>query len=303
MTLYAQAHRYVNEMGWSVIPITYPVAGDSYRDGKHPSTPGGEWLAYTKRKPSDDELRAWFACMCGVCLYGPTAPGEICEHDGNARSNIGIVCGAVSGNLVVIDCDDPVTYQALCYVYPEFVSSLTVETGKGFHIYTMASEPVQTTKFSLNGLTHHVKAEGSYVVAPPSLHLSGRTYAFRDPDIAPLTLDPERLRAALRRLGATKAEPMARNEQGWAAELIRAGARKGERDDLTIKLAAYLNRFLPHDTSLAILELWAESRCDASVDDPWGEAEVAQKLRSAARYETAVASGGPEQPAPAIARA
>lgn len=262
LSLYAEAHRYVNENGWSVIPITPVVPGDNYRDGKHPSTAGGEWLAYTKRQATDDELQGWF--------------------DGR-ESNIGVVCGEVSGNLVVIDCDDLKTYAALCYVYPALSASLTVETGKGIHIYTTATMPVATTKFTLNGLTHHVKAEGSYVVAPPSVHASGREYAFRDASIAPLMLDPERLSAALKKLGARKPEPEARNEQGWAAQLIRDGARKGERDDLTLKLAAYLNHFLPYDTSLALLELWA-GRCDSSEGDPWGLSQVEAKLRSASRY-------------------
>jgi hypothetical protein len=273
-TVSAAAREYA-AAGWSFIPIHAPVPGDTYRDGKHPATDGGEWLAYTKqdskgewRRPKPEEIDYWFPA--GV------------------TSNIGIICGQVSEGLVVIDCDDPATYAALCYRYPELRSSRTVRTGKGFHIYCYADEPVKTTKFTLNGSTHHIKAEGSYVVAPPSVHASGRRYEWVA-DVPLVTLDLERLRSVLVALGATgsgrsvaEGEPI--HARGWAATLLREGAKQGERDDLTFQLAASLIKALPYDTTLAILELWAQYRC-AQTPDPWGAADVEAKLRSVVKYE------------------
>jgi hypothetical protein len=258
--------------GWSFIPIYGPVPGDAYRDGKRPATNGGEWLAYSKRHPTPEEASAWF--------------GDDEEHGLNEPArNIGIICGQVSDGLVVIDCDDLDTYAALCYLYPELRTARTVRTGKGMHVYCFADEPVKTTKFTVFGATHHIKAEGSYVVAPPSLHASGRHYEWVA-DVPPVQLDLIRLRAALAALSTTspaRRDSEQNHERGWAAQLLRDGAKLGERDDLTVSLAGYLVRLLPYDATLAILELWAEARC-AQVPDPWGPSDVESKLRSALRY-------------------
>ena len=53
---------------------------------------------------------------------------------------------------------------------------------------------------------------------------------------------------------------------------------------LPVKLASYLIRYLPYDTTLAVLELWAQARC-AQTPDPWGPDDVEAKLRSAVSYE------------------
>lgn len=254
------------EMGWSVIPVHAPLPGDGCTcgeqpcqrgAGKHPATSGGEWASYQQRIAGPDELRAWF--------------------DGPPR-NLGVVCGQVSGGLVVVDCDDLVTADALRYAYPEATETASVKTGKGTHFYFHATEPVKTTRFLLNGLTHHVKAEGSYVVAPPSVHASGRTYAWEDTIL--LTLDLVAFRAALARLGAKRAEEThAPAAAGWVSTLLREGARHGERDDQTTRLAGYLAPHLSYDEALAVLELWA-ARCD----QPWGERDVRSKLDSVLRY-------------------
>ena len=251
------ATKYVERYGWSVIPIHAP---DEEHDGKRPAL--GEWLTYSQRKPTLDELGRWF----------------------EGERNIGVVCGDVSGGLVVIDCDDMKTYRGLCFAYPDLHHSLTVETGKGRHIYTCLATDVQvrTTSFEVNGSTHHLKAEGSYVVAPPSMHASGRQYKWVDATVPPLMLDLEKLRGAIAKLGGKKVDERASNPPGWAAQLLLDGARDGERDDLTTKLAGHLIHpypgGLPYDTALAILDLWAE-KCD----QPWGRHDVEAKLRSVSR--------------------
>jgi hypothetical protein len=270
----AAAAREYAAWGWSYIPIHPPVPGDAYRDGKRPATGDAGWLAYSQRRPTDDEREFWFP---------PSADG-----------NIGIICGQVSDGLLVIDCDDMATYAALCYLYPELRTSRTVRTGKGMHIYCYAGEPVKTTKFQLFGSTHHIKAEGSYVVAPPSLHASGRRYEWLA-DVPPLALDLPRLRTALAALAPARAEHEPNHDRGWAAQLLREGAKHGERDDLTFKLAAYLIHYLPYDTALAVLELWADARC-AQTPDPWGPGDVEAKLQSAARYEGAPLSAPSPSP-------
>jgi putative DNA primase/helicase len=50
----------------------------------------GEWTAYQRRRPTSEELRAWFS------------PG---------RGGVGLVMGAVSGGLETIEFDDRATYE------------------------------------------------------------------------------------------------------------------------------------------------------------------------------------------------
>ena len=260
-----EAARAYLALGISTIPLHRPTVeggcscshADCTDAGKHPAVES--WRAYQARKPTEDEIAHWY----------------------KAPRNVGAITGAISGGLVVIDCDDPETYHAICYVYPELRVSLTVRTGKGFHVYCYA-EPVGTITFDLNGKRHHVKAEGGYVVAPPSLHASGRVYEFVDPEAPPIVLDLPRFRDALRRLGAKKPDQDngARRESGWASQYIRDGATRGERDTRTFELASYLANNLPEDVTQAILELWAEHRCD----QPWGAYDVEKKVRSVRRY-------------------
>lgn len=273
LTVLGQARDYIAR-GWSVLPIHAPAPAGACtcgcdrpecKDrGKHPATPYGQWKAYQDRRATDAELSLWF---------------------GDKLANIGIIAGEISGGLLIIDADDPATYAALCYCYPELVHTLTAATAKGFHIYLHAPQPTRTTTFDLNGHRHHVKYDGQYVVAPPSTHYSGPVYRWRDEAAPVLDVDLARLASALQRLGARKVEPeTSANPPGWASDLIRNGARIGERDDATFRLAAHLAHYLPHDDCLAILELWAEHRCAQPSGDPWGAPQVAAKLRSAQGY-------------------
>lgn len=233
--------------------------------GKHPAL-AGPWAAYQARLPEPSELAAWY--------------------DGESR-NIAIVCGQVSGGLIVIDCDDPATYVALRYLYPAIGASLTARTGKGYHVYLRADQAVRTATFVANGHTHHIKAEGSYVIAPPSVHVSGHRYAYVDPDAPIVTADLDMLSASLRRLGQPARQPDRPTSVGWAADLIREGARVGQRDDATFRLAAYLRHYLPDDSALAILQLWADARVDSVAGDAWTDRDVEAKFRSAQRYDGA----------------
>ena len=272
MTSTLEAARHYLDMGWSVLPLWGVMDGvcgcghtDCTSPGKHPALQ--EWTTYFGRQPQQEEIDSWFS---------------------TGNKNIGIVCGEVSDNLMVIDCDDPKTYCALCYVYPELSESLTDKTGNGYHIYVYAEQKVATTSWWLNGKKHHIKADRSMVVAPPSNHYSGRVYQFVEPDAPPFLVDLRRLKAALFTQKADTRKPVAdegSHERGRAAQIFRDGARLGERDEMTFYLANSLRHGygVPWDFAEAILSLWAEQRCD----QPWGEVDVRAKLRAVARYSHA----------------
>lgn len=252
----AEALALYDRLGFCVIPIgpdKRPAFG-SLVDG---------WLPYQKRRSTLAEHQLWW------------------PHAGLVQ-NIGVVTGQVSGGLVAIDCDDLATYHRICQAMPELRHSLTARTSQGMHIYCVALEPVATTKFTLHGKTHHVKAEGGYVVAPPSRHESGHVYAFANPVAVPVVIQPADLQAALLHIGAVKSEPQARpaGEPGWVAAAIASPPAQGDRDETLIKLASYFNGRLPWDVTEEILVEVA-----ARMSPPLSRGYVQGKIKSASRYD------------------
>jgi len=107
------------------------------------------WTQLAARLASDPEIRAWF------------------EYDPNA--NVGIICGQASGGLVVADFDRLVSAD-------EFQHPPTVigQAKRGPHIYFKVDGPFSTTATPWGEL----RGDGSYVVAPPSIHESGHRYSW-----------------------------------------------------------------------------------------------------------------------------
>jgi hypothetical protein len=99
--------------------------------------------------------------------------------------NIGVVCGAVSGSLVVLDFDGPGAYGAFAALFPTLAQSYTVATGsgEGKHVYLFVDKLPPTTRALDTPIGHiELRAEGCYVVAPPSLHpVTGKPYEVEKP--------------------------------------------------------------------------------------------------------------------------
>jgi len=98
----------------------------------------------------------------------------------NDGCNLGIVCGSQSDNLVCLDFDDIKIYEELKSKYPwlEKISNTTtvVQTSRGIHLYLKSPIPVKSSKDS--DFKIDIKAENSYIVAPPSIHPTGIEYQF-----------------------------------------------------------------------------------------------------------------------------
>jgi hypothetical protein len=98
------------------------------------------------------------------------------------KANIGIALGRIS-NTVVIDVDGPTGRETLEkllaqyeYVLPPF---WYVETGRdegGRHHYFRYPKDVTVQTRKVKGL--EVRSDGAYVVAPPSIHYTGRIYTW-----------------------------------------------------------------------------------------------------------------------------
>lgn len=110
------------------------------------------------------------------------------------RANIGLVTGAESG-IAVVDVDLPAAIASLDGLIEAGIgTTLTGLTGGGgVHLfYSCADGALGNTAGRLPGLPGHLpgvdlRANGGYVVAPPSIHRSGTPYTWLDPtrDIAP----------------------------------------------------------------------------------------------------------------------
>ena len=131
---------------WSVIPI---------RSGTKRAA--GKWREYQKRRPSESELKSWFGNGSGFGLA--------------------VVLGEVSGGLVCRDFDDTVAYEVWAAEYPDLAKTLpTVATARGRHVYFRA-QLLRSQKLP----DGEYRANGNYVLLPPSLHPSGARYTWLVP--------------------------------------------------------------------------------------------------------------------------
>lgn len=156
------------KLGFSVIPIQ--------KGEKKPE--GDTWKEFQTRIASKEEVNKWFS---------------------NTDHQLAIVCGKVSGNLFVIDFDGE-GWNELCEEFlnkfPEFVAGRAVRTGSNkLHLWGMCPElPTNVTRkfrtFKGKGEIE-LRANGHYVLVPPSIHPSGGSYSFinEDAPIAEISLE------------------------------------------------------------------------------------------------------------------
>lgn len=161
-------------LGWRLIPLHYPEtptrcscgSPTCFRSmGKHPRTRRG-----LKDATSDEgQIREWWSRW--------------------PRANIAVVTGVGSG-LLVVDIDGPKGERSATELdLPPTVEARTGRKG-GRHLFYACAEEVRSTK-GLLGDGIDTRCRGGYVVAPPSLHRSGRRYWWtRSPRLWELTEAP-----------------------------------------------------------------------------------------------------------------
>ena len=127
------------QMGFSVIPVT--------RD-KKPLVPWKEWQS---KRADEAQIRTWFRQY--------------------PKANVGIITGAISG-IVVVDVEAGGEIADLS-------QTATVQTGGGgWHLYYKYNPDRPIKNYSRLREKTDIRAEGGYVVAPPSIHQSGREYTW-----------------------------------------------------------------------------------------------------------------------------
>ncbi len=197
-------------------------------------------------------------------------------------ANIGIVTGEVSG-LVVIDVDVPEGLVSLKQLHLQEQPTRVVKTPRGgFHLYYFYTPLLHTGAGFLPGID--VRAEGGYVVAPPS-EVNGKAYAVvRDLPIAELDPVPPQLIARSRPQAEAKRE--ANEREQWVAETLSAGKREGERNQNATRLVGYFHhKGIPTDIIKALMVPFCE-RCEPPMD----ELELQGVIDSVRRYQGASCS-------------
>ena len=114
--------------------------------------------AYRERLPTPAEWRRWSRAW--------------------PDSNLALLTGY--HGLCALDFDDTPAFTEWLTTAPEPTrDTWIVATGRGYHVYFMAiDEPGKDRMFVRAGHRHEVllRAKGAYVIAPPSVHYTGRRY-------------------------------------------------------------------------------------------------------------------------------
>jgi hypothetical protein len=136
------------EKGFSVLPLK----------GKRPAL--SSWSEFQQKAATPDMIRAW--------------------HQAGLLENVGIICGGVSGNLVVLDLDGAAGHPAFAATFPALAATYTVTSGGGLgkHVYWRVEKlPAAIKAMNIPIGNLEICAEGRQVVAPPSIHpITGQPY-------------------------------------------------------------------------------------------------------------------------------
>jgi len=157
------AHFWLDK-GIGVLPVGYrskvPDFGMLKRAGMMGDDGKPTWESLKTQLPTSSVIQTWF---------------------GAGRQNLGVITGWQG--LAVIDFDNLAAYQ--CWrqwlqITGKRLITYEVLTGRGVHVYIFCEEP--PTPAHVGDVD--IKANGGYVLAPPSVHPSKRLYVGNDRPIA-----------------------------------------------------------------------------------------------------------------------
>lgn len=230
-------------MGFSVIPIA--------PKGKEPLIP---WKEFQQRKASEQEIRGWWKKW-------PLA-------------NVGIVTGKISA-IAVVDLDGPEgIHQAEVL---GLTSSNRSVTGKGFHLwYQHPGGTVANSVRSYPGVD--IRADGGFVLAPPSIHPNGKRYRWLKPVIS-VEMLPMFPAAVFAANVPKTVQDVKGNEPGWIATALEE-MKDGNIDDTLFRICSRLRTdgYTAHDCRM-LLEPHAraagaeEGHLQDKIDNVWGRYE------------------------------
>lgn len=259
--LYHAANAYL-QAGLSVIPIA-----------SRSKTPLISWQQYQHRRAKAEEINAWLS-------EWPNA-------------NVGIVTGLISG-LVVIDLDTEEAKDKLKERVPgfDFTTVPRSRTGKGWQLFFKhPGVNVPNRTGVIPGLD--VRGDGGYVVAPPSIHPSGKHYRWE----VPIKGELPKLPPELLKLISSPTNGENNYRERFNTEQALAGVPEGQRDETLFRLACKLRSAdMPQDMAESLI-LEAAKNCQP----PFLEREALEKVRNAySRYQASKGTGERQEPIVAV---
>ena len=199
-------------------------------------------------------------------------------------ANIGIATGQISGGIVVIDMDvdkekDKDGYHTFVnwcdenyLMLPD--SWLSITGRGGYHLFFRSAFPVSSRIGWLEDVD--IRADGGYIVAPPSIHPNGTRYEWeQDPDdyelIDSSDTDVEFVLNSVLVSGKTNNEPLKVPDE----------IPEGHRDEFMFKLACkYQAMGMSDEAMLAALQAENAVRCKPPLTDK----EIKRKVKQAQKY-------------------
>lgn len=226
--------------GWSVFPVK----------GKKPLL--SSWHPYQERLPEVEEIRRWWTKW-------PDA-------------GIAIVTGKIS-NLVVVDIDPDKggTREGI-----EATGRITVTGRKGWHYYYSYPKDADRVSNRVEARPGvDVRGDGGYVIAAPSVHENGNSYAWESQD--DLASMPAWV-SAPSPVSELAHDP---NERPWVSDMLGGNIPEGQRNDTVARYAGYL---CSKGMALEIAQAHAVLTSNGW-DNPLPESEVRRTVASV--YQTA----------------
>lgn len=236
------------EMGFSVIPVK--------KSDKKPYLE--TWEKYQRERASAEQIRAWWK-------EWPTA-------------NVAIITGAISNSTVVADADSVAGLDALLELIPKGLTYPMAKTPREgrYHLYFCSKNGLRNAQKFIKDCDF--RANGGYVVAPPSKGPNGKNYYWVAGhellnDVVPPDL-PEAIEKALKRgelSGINKPE-------AWQNELVK-GVKNGARHSVMNSLIGrYITKGLTDEEILPLVQA-----IDAKNDPPLAEEESLLKFIQSVR--------------------
>lgn len=153
---YSLALKYLRECKFSVIPV------------KQDKKPYIKWEEYQKRLPTEQELLQWFT-------QWPDA-------------NVAIVTGIISG-IAVIDLDEvDIAKKALEELIPDSLVFPVVKTPSGGEHWYFACIDSKLSNNARAVAGADLRANGGFVVAPPSINGNGKHWRWQDDKLTPFKI-------------------------------------------------------------------------------------------------------------------
>jgi len=167
---------------------------------------------------------------------------------------------------------------------------------RGPHVYLKTDGLIKSHIYAGGGF--EIKGEGTYVVAPPSLHPSGIQYQWLNPEITEILfvtnvrqwVKERALRIGIKINGAlipqfTSGKHLfitpERNRPVWVSSALSRTIPAGERNLTCFKLACYLFKHYPREQVVEMVLKWAKEKCKQPPRNLFKEDEVTRTLESA----------------------